>query len=183
MVVFDTNFLVLLMQEDPPPVVHPETKAEVANVRERIEYLIERLHKTRTKIIIPTPVLAELLIRFADRTEEIVDVLRQTYRFEFAAFDTAAAIETGMVLFKHRRAGDKKGGSSESWTKVRFDRQIVSIAKSRNAVAVYSTDEQVRKYTEDLGMKAISVWDLDEPPTVQGNLLDWDDSTDSGDAG
>lgn len=164
MVVFDTNFLIHLMQKDSPPVKHPDTKEFVTNVSGRIKYLIGKLHENNTKILIPTPVLAEVLTRFGNRAEELIRTLNNTYRFEFAPFDTTAAIEIGMTFYSSRQSGDKRGGSRRSWQRVKFDRQIVSIAKTRNATTVYSNDDQVRKYAEESGMKGVAIWELDEPP-------------------
>lgn len=167
MVIFDTNFLVLLLQDDAPGTTHPDTGEEIANVKERIEHLLESLHRSRTKVLIPTPVLAELFAGFGSSTDEIVQLLTDNYNFEFAPFSVAAAIETGMAFYSARQTGDKRSGSKRAWQRVKFDRQIVSIAKVNRASAVYSNDSQVRKWAEDLGMNAIAVWDLDKPPGAQ----------------
>ena len=61
MVLFDATMLSLLF--------HPGAKAPtdadgklIPRARERVEHLVETLEKSKTKIIIPTPALAELLV-------------------------------------------------------------------------------------------------------------------------
>lgn len=170
MVVFDTNFLVLLLQERFPPVIHPETREKVVDPKAKIGHLIGQLQAKRTKVLIPTPVLAEICTRFGSKVNEIVQILSQGYGFEFAPFDTRAAIEAGLAFHSAREQGDKKSGSAGSWQKVKFDRQIVAIAKVNNAAAVYSNDEDVRRWSEVLGIRGVAVWDLADPPPEQGSL-------------
>lgn len=167
----------LLIQENFPAVIHPETKEEVENVKRKIQQLIDELQKSRTKILIPTPVLAETFTRFGGKTDEVFQILHKDYGFQFGPFDIRAAIEAGMAFYSARQQGDKKSGSSRSWQKVKFDRQIVSIAKVNNATAVYSNDKQVRRWAEELGMRGIAVWDLESPPPSQAGF-EFDDSAD-----
>ena len=67
-------------------------------------------------------------------------------------------------------AGDKKGGSSSSWSKVKFDRQIVAIAKVNGADTIYSTDDDVARFGRAAEIKVESVWDLPEPQPEQINI-------------
>ena len=176
MVVFDTNFLVMLLQDDFPPVTHPDTKEKFKgeDVKRRIAHLICELQKKRSKILIPTPVLAEVFTRFGSQTDEIIQILGRDYGFQFAPFDTKAAIEAGMAFYSARQKGDKKAGSRRAWQRVKFDRQVVSIAKAHGASIVYSNDKQVRTWASELGMTALAVWDLDPPPPQQMHLVESD---------
>ena len=65
---------------------------------------------------------------------------------------------------------DKKGGSKGTWAKVKFDRQIIAIAKVREVSVIYSNDDDIRSFARKEGMKVISVWDLPDPPPEQGLL-------------
>ncbi|HPG68835.1 MAG TPA: hypothetical protein PLO37_18460 [Candidatus Hydrogenedentes bacterium] len=159
--------MLFLLREDLPPIHHPDTGEEIQDARRKIQHLVVQLQKSRTKILIPTPVLAEILAMFGGKADEIVRELSQNYHLEFAPFDTMSAIEAGMAFYSARQQGDKKGGSQRSWQRVKFDRQIVSIAKAHRATAVYSNDKEVLKWTEELGMKGIAAWDLDSPPPEQ----------------
>ena len=44
------------------------------------------------------------------------------------------------------------------------DRQIVAIARSVGATAIYTNDDQLARHAEAIGIKAIKLDDLPEPP-------------------
>jgi len=52
-----------------------------------------------------------------------------------------------------------------SWAKVKFDRQIVAIAKVTGASIIYSDDEDVAKLAQPVGIEVIALNALPEPPT------------------
>ena len=77
-----------------------------------------------------------------------------------------------------RRSGNKKGQAIDSeWQKVKFDRQIVSIAKINGAHSIYSTDSDVAKHAADFGLQVFTINDLPLPPAVQENLFQPVDET------
>ena len=55
-------------------------------------------------------------------------------------------------------------GRGESRAKIKFDRQIVAIAKAEGARAVYSDDESVIRYSRQAGLEALRTSDLPLPP-------------------
>jgi hypothetical protein len=67
---------------------------------------------------------------------------------------------TGSAL----KAGDRRSGSTESMAKVKFDRQIVAIAKVNHAHAIFSDDENIRKFAIANGVNPIAIWELPLPP-------------------
>ena len=67
--------------------------------------------------------------------------------------------------------GDKKSGSFESWVKVKFDRQILAIAKVVRANTLYSDDDKLRKAARNAGLVAVGVHELPiRPDPPQANL-------------
>jgi hypothetical protein len=58
----------------------------------------------------------------------------------------------------------KRGTSSATWTKIKFDRQIVAIAKVCRATVIYSDDEDVGKIAARARIKVIGLADLPLPP-------------------
>jgi hypothetical protein len=46
---------------------------------------------------------------------------------------------------------------------VKFDRQIVAVAKVNGAHTIYSDDDDVRKFATKAAMKVIATWDLPVP--------------------
>lgn len=62
MVVIDSSILMLLLRPDQGvPVGRDGTP--ISHPAKRIKYLVEKLDKAKVKIIIPTPVLSEVLVR------------------------------------------------------------------------------------------------------------------------
>lgn len=167
MVLFDNDFLSFLFYEEAGVVVHPKTRTIVERVGDRIDHLVATLAQRREKIIIPAPVLTEILCRADSRLPEILDILTSNTYFEIAAFDTIAAVEAALSLAKALKSGSKKQGASKGWPEIKFDRQIVAIAKTRQATAIYSNDAHVRKLAKESGIPAVAVWELPEPPAIQ----------------
>ena len=67
--------------------------------------------------------------------------------------------------------GDKRGGLQASWTKVKFDRQIVAIARVAQATTIYSDDKDVEKLGRAAGIHVIKIASLPLPPSdAQGKL-------------
>ncbi|MGC2529945.1 MAG: hypothetical protein WA639_19530 [Candidatus Acidiferrum sp.] len=59
--------------------------------------------------------------------------------------------------------GDKRGGVTGTWAKVKSDRQIVAITKVFGGTAIYSEDKELCKVAVASGLKAITVRDLSLP--------------------
>lgn len=64
-------------------------------------------------------------------------------------------------------AGDKKSGSEQPWQKVKFDRQIIAIARVVGASKIYSDDENLAKFAKRIGIEVISIWDLPIPENAE----------------
>ena len=73
----DATVLILLLNEtaDSPP--DPKTKKPVEKTRERMNFLVTELQKQKQKIIIPTPVLAEVLVVSGASGLRYIDVLQK----------------------------------------------------------------------------------------------------------
>jgi hypothetical protein len=62
MVVIDATSLLLMLRPGTPVPAGPGG-VQIEKPKERIDYLVKELEKQNTKIIIPTPVLAEVLVQ------------------------------------------------------------------------------------------------------------------------
>lgn len=62
MVVIDATILMLFFRTDVGVPTGPDG-AKIDHPKERIQYLIQQLEKAKTRVVIPTPVLSELLVR------------------------------------------------------------------------------------------------------------------------
>jgi hypothetical protein len=129
MVVIDSTNLLLLLRPGTPVPSGLDGKP-VDRAKERIDYLVHRLDKGKVKIIIPTPALSEALVKAgAAASQQIVEELQKHVVFSIEPFDTRAALEVAAMTRAALASGNKKGSSTAPWQKVKFDRQIVAIAK------------------------------------------------------
>lgn len=82
-------------------------------------------------------------------------------------FDQVAAIELAAIEVEDRIKQGKRAGSASPWAKLRFDRQIVAIAKTNEAKRIYSDDEDLMKFAVRIGIQVIPTWELPLPAAKQ----------------
>jgi predicted nucleic acid-binding protein len=151
-VVFDASFLM--------PLLDPQIKG--GEIDGRLVHLIATLDKERAIVVLPTPALSETLIGAGDAASRYLEIITRTYRFRIAPFGQRAAVEAAARHREALRLGDKKEGS-ESWSKLKFDRQIVAIAKVEGAETIYSNDGDIRRYATADGLGVVARNDLEGP--------------------
>lgn len=169
MVLFDTSILSLLLH----PGAKPPTDSRgnrIERCQERVEHLVQTLDQDKTKIVIPTPALSELLVVAGADGPKYLDEINSRSCFKISDFDQRAAVEAAIQIREARDSGDKRQGTDASWAKVKFDRQITAIAKVEGVETIYSDDEHVQKYARVLGIKVRGVEDLPFPPPKQLEL-------------
>ena len=162
MVLFDSSILMLLLDPSLPAPIH-KGRAGYRSLERRIRHLVGSLHEDRTKIAIPTPVLAEVLTRAERAGADYFTKLNRSAAFLIVPFETRAAIELARMNAAAILGGDKRGGLSASWAKIKFDRQIVAIAKVAAVKTVYSDDRDLRALAEAHAIKVISIQELPLP--------------------
>ena len=166
-VVFDTSVLLLAIDPSVNPPLDPSTNAPLSRAAERIEYLIERLAEEKSIIVISTPVLSEILIYAGGAGAKWLQYFNGTAVFRIAAFDQKAAVEAALSARDAIERGGMKvdaPNSSASRAKVKFDRQIVAIAKAEGASAIYSDDDHVARIGKAAGLQVYTTAELDLPP-------------------
>lgn len=153
----DTNFLICVLDKN-GEVFGEETRA-------KLDFFLANVDRAKSKLVIPTPVYAEFLIR-AERAS--VEALRefQSKRFvEVVPFDLAAAYECSLLdRAAINGSGDKKDGLDESWQKIKIDRQIVAIAKTKGCGLMVSQDVSVAANCVRVNIDVRSIEDLPLPP-------------------
>lgn len=161
-VAFDNSVLCLLLHPGVDVPNDPATGNPVSRAQDRIAYLVEQLRESRSRILIPTPVLAEFLtFASADYLEEI----NSSAHFQIAPFDQRAAIEAGSTMRRARLGpGGKKLGLDATWQKVKIDWQIASIAKVGGAAIIYTTDSDLGTIAEAFALTTAHVAELELPP-------------------
>jgi hypothetical protein len=120
---------------------------------------------------VPTPVLSELLVRRGEGRSEYLAQLTSTYTFILAPFDVRAAVELSFLLEADLKPRKKKLDDQETWAKMKFDRQIIAIAKVNNVHTIYSDDTSLAAVGRANGLTVIPTWDLPLPPVkAQGEF-------------
>lgn len=148
-------------------VVIPDAKA-------RVDHLLATMERLKQRLIIPVPALAEALVsvdpavggRFVERMSKTSSVL-------LAPFDVLEAMEAAAMASEALRSGDKRGGATGDYQKIKVDRQIVAIAKFHGATIIYSNDKDVQTLGKREGISVIGIEDLPlpakpvEPPLLE----------------
>lgn len=142
----------------------------------RLNHLLEEIDKRRGKVIIPTPAIAEYLVKADQAALEFVGALDRRACIKMADFDLAAAFEAAQMDAASLWRGDKKDGSSEAWQRVKIDRQIVAIAKANGAKLIVSNDKGVCTCAARVGLKGLRIDELAFPDAARQRTLQIDGS-------
>jgi hypothetical protein len=92
---------------------------------------------------------------------------------------TRAAIELAAMSRAALGRKGKRGGATAIWAKVKFDRQIVAIAKVIGATEIYSDDGHVSRLAKQANIKCIGVADLPLPEEDRKFKLDLEGHADA----
>ena len=174
MVAIDAGFLSLMLHPKAKPPNDPSTNEPTAKAAERVESLFGSLDASHERILIPTPALCEFLVLAGkDGPSYLNDIFTQG-TFMLQPFDVRAAVELAAMEIIARGKGSKKRPAKEDspWQKVKFDRQIVAIAKVHSARIIYSDDGDIKNIAEEVGIRVIPCWEL-PLPTSNAPLFDF----------
>jgi predicted nucleic acid-binding protein len=172
MIAIDNTLLSLLLHPKARPPQNPKTGQPIDRLDDRLEQLLHDWEEDNETIIIPTPVLTEFLILADKDGPAYLTDIDTNPHFVVAAFDQKAAIELAAMTLSARKAQPqkKRGDSQTPWSKIVFDRQIVAIAKSNGATAIYSDDIGLEKFAKQEMISVIKTWELPLPPAKQITL-------------
>ena len=175
-VVIDASMLLLFLRPGTRVPRGRDGKSAPSYPRERVENLIKELEKSRATVVVPAPALAEVLVRATpDEASEIVDQMHASAVFDIVPFDGRAAAELAEIMRTElaERGRIKLQNEAETWAKLKFDRQIVAIAKVCGATKIYSHDRGLKTVASRVGILVIQLQDLALPPEIlQMDLLE-----------
>ena len=163
MVVFDTSTILLSIDPRAKPPLDPATGLPIEKCKERVEYLLKTLQSSKTQILIPTPVLAEYLVGAGPNKAEYVEKIVASKNFEVCPFNIKAAIELSMLADPDLN-GAKALDEKTTWAKVKYDRQVIAIAKASGAIRVYTDDKVLAACARNNGIAATMTWEIPLPP-------------------
>ena len=164
MVIFDANFLLLLLDPNVGVPQDPATGQPLSRAKERVEHLLAALTEQRETIGIPTPVIAEILVHGGEAGSGWLGFLTDSSRFRVLPFDLRAAVEVASMTGAAVASGPKRGDSSAPWQKVKIDRQIVACGIVERATSIFADDQSVTRLARSAGMGVVSSWELPLPP-------------------
>jgi predicted nucleic acid-binding protein len=139
----------------------------------RLQLLLETVAKAGGAIILPTPAVAELLIRTDEGTAAWLQGLQRRNAVRVAPFDLRAAAECAFIHRLAEKAGGKRSGAkvSDPYQKIKVDRQIAAIAKVANSDLLVTGDDGLIAVCKFIGLATCKVDDLDAPASaLQGRL-------------
>lgn len=167
-VAFDASILIYVIDEQAKPPTDPATGNPVDRCRERVTHLLESLQQQNAKIVIPTPALAEVLVRAAKGGPEFLRILSSSKHFRIAPFDERAAVEFAARQAERIAANERAPAATR--TKAKFDDQIVAVASIEGATTIYSDDEDIAKLAEGR-FRVVKIAAITLPPeSAQGEL-------------
>jgi len=129
MIAMDAGVLSLMIYGQSAVPKDFKTGLDIEHARERIDALIKKLDGEAESIVIATPALSEALVVVAPDIQRHVTAIESQSCFKIRAFDKRAAIEIALRVKRSKEAGDKKEGVGAAWDKIKYDHQIVAVAK------------------------------------------------------
>ena len=172
MPVFDATALLHFLEPDANAPVDPATNEPVADAKARIDFLVETLDARRETIVIPTPVLSEVLVHAGDAGPGYLEILNGTRCFRIESFDQRAAVELAAMTRDAIASGDLRAGIETTRAKLKFDRQIVAIARTQGQKTIYSDDGDIAKLGEALELEVVPIHALPVGPDEPQGKLD-----------
>ena len=166
---FDTTMLSILLNPNGRIPLDAATGQPVVDARRRAENLVSQLGKSRQKIIIPTPAVAELLTAIGPSAQEYFSIVGRSRVFEVAAFDSRCAIELACLNREVFAASDPKN-PDDPYQKIKIDRQIIAIFKVAGVGNIYTDDNGFARRARLCGMIPVSTAELELP--AQDRQLD-----------
>ncbi len=153
--------------------------AAVDDVELRSQALLDHIESSGGTLVLPAPVLAEYLlgIEGEKNKQKHTQLILSMSCFEILPFDELAAIECSLLPSPNEFKQFIKSeiNSNATANKIRYDRQIISIAKANNIDEIWSGDKEVSSKSAEFGIEIKSLLDiqpmaLSEQITL--NLLD-----------
>ena len=122
------------------------------NMISRAESFLNWLDENKKKIIIPVPVISELLVPVPNEAhEKFLQTIHS--KFRVVPFDEVAAVRMAQIFNSKTDEPELKAYRDENQIpreKMKIDFQIASIAIVRGAECIYSHDPHLMKFVGDI---------------------------------
>lgn len=141
----------------------------------RLDALFIELSRSKGRLILPTPALAEFFVRSsAAGASAWLTALQRKQSIKLAEFDVKAAAECAAIHRRAVEAGGKRNHvkPSEAYQKVKVDRQIAAIAIVNRSDVLITDDENLRTVCEANSLRVMSVRELEIPDAARQRRID-----------
>lgn len=161
-VVFDSSFVVAAFD---PVVVSAGGAEPNEDWRPRLDQCLLRLDREKARIVVPTPVLAEVFVKRPERMGGFLRTRQRSSRFLIGEFGAAAAAVAADLMQRHWPSPKAR---SIEWSRhrLKFDLQILAIARVANATCIYTNDKELAELARAERISAVRFRDL--PPAGPG---------------
>ena len=166
MPVFDATALLYFLDPDAKAPRDAVTNSPLTDAKARIDFLIETIDGRHETIIVPTPALSEILVHAGDAGSRYLETLSSVRCFRIEPFDQRAAVELAAMTRDAIAAGDLRAGTTATRAKLKFDRQIIAVARTWQQTTIYSDDEDIAKLASALELEVVPVHALPKPPEI-----------------
>lgn len=163
MAVFDSTTLLYVLDPDAKAPIDPQTKQPVAYAKGRVDALIETFERARETVVVPAPVLSEVLVNAGGAAEDYVAMLDDNSRFRVVPFSQRAAIELSIMLNRAFKQSNWRAGTKVTRAEMKFDRQILAIARVEGENHIYTDDGPMSKFAKAEGLKVTATRDIPLP--------------------
>jgi predicted nucleic acid-binding protein len=167
-VAFDASILIYVIDEQAKPPIDSATGKPVDRCHERVRRLLESLQQN-AKIVIPTPTLAEVLVRAVKGGPELLRILSSSKHFCLASFDERAAAEFAARQAERIAAGERAPAARREGQIRRPDRRD-SCRRRReddpSPIRVTAQDSSARSSTPPIATSMTRSIILDQPPSL-----------------
>lgn len=138
MIMADNNFLIALISND-----------------KQSKFLIQEFERQRTKIGLPTPVLAEFMVR-DDNSERTTFLSKSNNLVQIFNFDQKSAIMSAKIMRELLKTDFFKNKGKDKQI-IKVDIQILGITIANNIDKLFSTDKEIAKIIALLNLPIILV--------------------------
>ncbi|WP_312953901.1 type II toxin-antitoxin system VapC family toxin [Atlantibacter hermannii] len=168
-IIVDTNILICLMKKNSAStnLLADDGFSKIDNLELRSRALLDHIERQGGTIAIPAPVLAEYLLGIeGERNKHAhVETISSMNCFEIIPFEELAAVECSLLPSIHEfKQFAKEKNSNQTANKIRFDRQIISIAKANGITEIWSSDGEVIKKGREIGIDVKSISEIQPIP-------------------
>lgn len=170
----DSCLLTAIISGDCSLPTDPATQRPIPRAQEIIDYWFSTLSEQSTELVIPTPVLSEVLLRSGFGVRAAINELKKNRAVTIGSFAEREAIELAEANQKHGKPRKR----DEPWQKVKLDRQIAAVAKCWGVDVFFTMDKDLKTAAELMGLVVQAITDMPTPPAEQTNLFSGESSPD-----